>query len=541
MDRLRIINKITNGYPNRLKESYFIKNHKSVYDEIILFTQDIKDIKFPFKVWHWVNNEPNYMTCYCGNRVSPKMNWCDGYKQYCSNKCSANNIETKNKLKNTLLDKYGVEHYSKTKEYINKVKNTNIQRWGVDNYAKTDEFIKKSKKTYLDRYGVDNYTKTQDYIIKSKQTNLNRLGVEFPTQSNVIKEKIRKTNEIKYKEKHIFGSHQYRIENFDISKNINYLGYSNGMNTFGCDCGGEHTFEITTDLYYGRIATHNKLCTICYPISETQSIEERLLYDYISGIYKDKVIKNHRDKYEIDIYIPNRNIGFEFNGIYWHSDRYKDINYHQVKTNYFKDRGIRIVHIWEDDWLYKTDIIKSQINNWLGLTPNKIWARKCHIKELDNVIEFLNDNHIQGSDKSIIKLGLFHDDILVSVMTFNKAEGRKKMNDNEWNLSRFCNKLNHTIVGGASKLLHYFIDNYKPSKIISYADRDWSMGDIYFKMGFSLVSETKPDYKYVISGKRVHKSRFRKSNLNTNLTESQFMTNVPKVWDCGKIKFMRIL
>lgn len=140
---------------------------------------------------------------------------------------------------------------------------------------------------------------------------------------------------------------------------------------------------------------------------------------------------------------------------------------------------------------------------------------------------------------SKLKLGLYYNSNLVSVMTFNKSEGRKKMSDVEWNLNRFCNKLNTTVIGGASKLLKYFIKNYNPKRVVSYADKDWSSGGIYETLGFKLISENNPDYKYIFEGKRVHKSRFRKSKLKTNLTESQYMkkSHIERIWDCGKLKF----
>ena len=107
------------------------------------------------------------------------------------------------------------------------------------------------------------------------------------------------------------------------------------------------------------------------------------------------------------------------------------------------------------------------------------------------------------------------------------------MNDDEWNLSRFCNKINTNVIGGASKLLNYFIKNYNPTRIISYADKDWSIGNLYEKLGFSLVKEINPDYKYIINGRRVHKSRFRKSY--TGVSESKI--KMLKIYDCGKLKY----
>jgi hypothetical protein len=271
-----------------------------------------------------------------------------------------------------------------------------------------------------------------------------------------------------------------------------------------------------------------------------------MLLNYIRSIYSGQIITNWRDKYEIDIYLPELKIGFEFNGLYWHSNKFKEKYYHLNKTNYFEEREIKIIHIWEDDWIYKNEIIKSQIKNWLGLTERKVYARNCQIKEIRDSItstKFLNNNHIQGSDRSNIKIGLYYNNELVSVMTFNKTEGRKKMESNEWNLSRFCNKTNHSVIGGASKLLKYFINNYDVKRVVSYADVDWSKGYIYQKLGFNLISKGKPDYKYIIGNRRVHKSRFRKSRLNTSLSESDYMNSlgIHKIWDCGKIKFEILL
>ena len=270
-----------------------------------------------------------------------------------------------------------------------------------------------------------------------------------------------------------------------------------------------------------------------------------MLFNFIEDNYKGVIINNYRDKYEIDIYLPDLKLGFEFNGLYWHSERFKSNDYHLGKTDYFKVKGIRIIHIWEDDWINKENIIKSQILNLLNLTKTNIFARKCTVKEISSNISsiFLLNNHIQGNVNSSVKLGIYYNDDLVSVMTFDHFEGRKKMNNNEWNLSRFCNKINVNVIGGASKILSHFIKKYNPDRIISYADKDWSIGNLYYKLGFEIVRENRPDYKYIIGDKRVHKSRYRKSRLNTDLSESIQMNKygILKIWDCGKIKFEKIL
>ena len=286
---------------------------------------------------------------------------------------------------------------------------------------------------------------------------------------------------------------------------------------------------------------------MCYPIDDLKSIKEKEkeFIKFIKLNYNGNLIQSYREGLEIDLYIPDLKLGFEFNGLYWHSEKYKENNYHLNKTNFFKEKGIRIIHIWEDDWDFKREIVESQILNFLKLYNINIFARKCEIKEINDakiVRDFLDKNHIQGFCASVLKLGLFYNGELVSIMLFDHYEGRKKMTQDEWNLSRFCNKINTRVIGGASKLLKYFINKYNVKRIISYADKDWSVGDLYHKLEFVKVSEIKPDYKYIFEGRRVHKSRFKKSNLGIqgkNITERYYTNSIGinRIYDCGKIKF----
>jgi hypothetical protein len=541
MSKKDIIINITNGYPNRLRESYFIKNNKEIYNDIIEYTYLINDIMFKHKIWHWVNEEPNYILCDCNNRVSTHMNWQDGYKKFCSNKCASNNKEFREISKKTLLKKYGVDHYSKTKEYVDKVKKTSSEKYGVDNYSKTYEYLVKSKSTCIEKYGVDSYTKTDEYLVKSKSTCIEKYGVDSYTKTDEFKEKFKSTNFKRYGVDHIFKYDIYRKNNFNISKNIFYINYSNRANLLRCDNDKDHNFEISTDDYFGRTKAGNKLCTICNPIGEQKSIKEKELFEFIKSIYSEDIFSSYRDKYEIDIYLPELKLGFEFNGLYWHSSKFKDKDYHLDKTIYFKEKDIHIIHIWEDDWDIRRNIIKSQIRYLLKINSEKIFARKCLVKEVSikESKQFLNNNHIQGSVASSIKIGLYHNQVLVSLMTFNTSEGRKKMEQGGYNLNRFCNLCGLSVVGGASKLLNHFIKNYEVSRIVSYADKDWSVGNLYEILGFENVGGNGPDYKYIVDNKRVHKSRYKKSKLNTELTESKEMIKrgIYKIYDCGKLKF----
>ena len=219
-----------------------------------------------------------------------------------------------------------------------------------------------------------------------------------------------------------------------------------------------------------------------------------------------------------------------------------------MKTKLCLENGCHLIHIYEDEWDNKRDIVKSRILNLLGVNNIKYYARKCVVKGLTSKVyrEFCKNNHIQGSVNAKIKLGLFHEDILVSVMSFGQLRSNlgSKTKENYWELLRFCNKLNSNVIGGASKLFKFFINNYDPINVISYADRSWSKGDLYTTLGFRMVSETKPNYHYIINKKRYNRYNFRKDKLvsegyDKNSTERQIMLDrgFKRIYDSGSLKF----
>jgi hypothetical protein len=168
------------------------------------------------------------------------------------------------------------------------------------------------------------------------------------------------------------------------------------------------------------------------------------------------------------------------------------------------------------------------------------------VKEITSKVstKFLNDNHIQGNVNSKIKLGLFKDETLVSVMTFSKGRIIMGGKDTEWELNRFCNLLNHNVIGGASKLLKYFVKTYQPNKIVSYSDIRIFDGGMYNKLEFKKISQSKPNYWYVVNDLRKHRFGYRKSILvkdgfDKNMTEQQIMFNrkIYRIYDCGNIRW----
>ena len=242
--------------------------------------------------------------------------------------------------------------------------------------------------------------------------------------------------------------------------------------------------------------------------------------------------------YEIDLYDEEKKFGIEFNGNYWHGEKNKKRLYHQEKSKLAEEKEIFIYHIFEYEWVNKKEKIINQLNNLLGLNQEKIYARKCIIKEVDNKekSKFLELNHLQGNDTSSIKLGLYHNNELVSLMTFVKPRFNKKY---EWELSRFCSKAGCNVIGGASKLFKYFINNYNPQSIISYSNIAHTKGNLYGLLGFKLDSISDPNYVWCnghnyLTRYDCQKHKLLEQGYEGN-TEVEIMNNrgYYRIYDCG--------
>lgn len=306
----------------------------------------------------------------------------------------------------------------------------------------------------------------------------------------------------------------------------------------------------------GKISTLKEkiLCRHC---ENPQSKSEESLFEFLRYIYSGEIIHHSESRkiispYELDFYIPEKKIAIEFDGIFWHSELNggKDKNYHLKKTEMCEKKGIQLIHIFENEWVRKNDIVKSRIKNLLGVYDKTIYARKCLIKEITNSEAkiFLEDNHLQGSVNSLVNLGLFFNNELVSLMTFRKPRMTEKY---EWELMRFCNRIEHHIIGGASKLLKHFERNYSPKSLISYADRRWSIGTLYRKLGFILDHISKPNYWYFKTNNRLlleNRMKYQKSkqknlidNFDSQATEVVNMRNngFDRIFDCGNLVFVK--
>lgn len=288
-------------------------------------------------------------------------------------------------------------------------------------------------------------------------------------------------------------------------------------------------------------------CPKCVINSKKEDDIEKYLSSLIGAenvIRKDRIVLRGK---ELDFYLPKYKIGIEYDGLYWHSEVYKDKNYHLNKTNECEGKGIRLIHIFEDEWIQKKPIVKSMLANLVGCIENKIYARKCIVKEVSSsdAMTFLDENHIQGKCGSSVRLGLYYNDELVSLMTFGAPRFAKTDGKEKWELLRFCNKINTSVVGGASRLFKHFIMEYNPQEIISYADRRYSVGKLYETLGFELYNISRPNYYYVRGRERIYRYNLRKQVLvekygcPKDMTEREFchQQNWFRLYDCGMLCF----
>ena len=298
---------------------------------------------------------------------------------------------------------------------------------------------------------------------------------------------------------------------------------------------------------YGKI-----LCTQCgkaenRSIYKTSTGEDEVA-EYIESL-GFSVTRNKRPEWtqglEIDIMIDGTNIAIEYCGEYWHSEEAgKDKDYHSKKDNLAAMAGINLLHIFETEWIYQKDIIKSMISARLGKSKT-VYARKTSVKKITakEARDFFDATHRQGGKGSThISYGLFLGEELIAAMSFRKSRFDTQY---DYELYRFSTKLYTSVVGGFQKLFSAFKKEYQDISVVSYADLRFSSisNNIYLRSGFSFAKGTKPGYMYFKQGMPLqnrigyqkHKLKQRLKTFNPELTEYENMkaNGFLRVWDCG--------
>jgi hypothetical protein len=508
--------KTTNG----VSDKFLRENHKEYYDNLFVFVKE-ENISLSERIYLYQNNLSEKPKCqYCKENKTNFIKFYKGYTKYCSRKCAATMTAQNPEVKSKRLS--GLEKSNNDPE---------LRKEMTEKANKTKSEFSEERKIEIN--------------LKRENSNIEKWGVKIISQSDEIKEKI----SIKLKNTISEVRKRKVLEKLEQSgfKLLGLTSFEFELNCLKCS----NDFKIRRSLFNSRKRFQNDICLICNPVG--QSNFEQRVQEWIQTVYDGRIVNNYRGykKYELDIFLPELNIGIECNGLWWHSEEYKENSYHKDKLKFFEENGVRILNIWEDDWKNKTDIIKSRIINKLGLNKNNIGARKCEIKLVDkiNTVKFLNENHIQGNCISSVSIGLYFEGELVSISTFGKLRrnlGWRVVSDGDWELLRFCNKLNYNVSGGLSKLIKFFLKNYKVNRLLSYCDRSFNDGSSYLKVGFTKIKETEPNYYWFHKdvGLRENRWKWRKDVLvsmgyDKKKTEVQILHELGwrRIHDCGSYLF----
>lgn len=446
------------------------------------------------------------------------------------------------KYKSTMVQKYGVDHNWKPGELRDAAETTMIEKYGVKNALSNPEILEKRNSTCISKHGTLDFINSE----KAKATTLIKYGKNNAMQNDLISRKVAMSSSVT-KQKILSD----KLEFF----NIKLLNYNTIRSNFLCNkC--STVFDNHPVTINHKIRIGSDPCIKCNPPSLTSSIAENEFSDFVSTIYSGEIKKNNRELFrgnpkfsEVDLYLPELKIAFEYNGLYWHSEIYKNPTYHIEKTQNLLANGIKLYHIWEDDWLYKKDIIKSMVSAILG-NSTRIYARKCRVDYVTSAeyVKFSKENHLKGYSTASKVIGLYYNDELISLMSFSKT--RKLIDSSnsvyEYELIRSCTKMNYSVVGGASKLFNFFSNNIGKS-LVTYCDVSFSpdlVSTVYNKCGMKYLKLTTPGYYWVIDGKRSNRLNWTKQKLidsgySPDKTADEIMTGIGayKIWDCGNYKF----
>ena len=581
--------KLKNEYgENRPQFSLFVeREHSDIIDEINSVLPQLKEYKSTTKIYWILNGIVDFPKCSnpnCNNKVGIGMEVNSlkkfKYPKYCCHDCFSKSGAWMQALRKSMVDKYGEDNASKVKELKDKSNLTLISKYGsLENYHKCQR--KLANNTLVDKYGVDNPMKCESILARMHTTMNEKYGHEHALQVKEFKDKASNTmlsnfgtnnvwlisnNRQRMLLKKVIRDKKRRWEQILSDREcIPLFGFEEFDLVFQNDgttlkwhcnkCGSD--FEGEMSKYFFHLKHHFGRCPKCYPMvyDGTSSTKESEIKEFIQTLSINIVTNdrnvltpdennNWKSNHELDIYIPDRKLALEFDGLYWHSD---DNTRHLFKTECCMRKGIQLIHIFENEWDFKKEIVKSRIKNLLGIYDKVVYARKCEVRIVSSKesFEFQCQNHIQGGVHSSVNLGLYYGDELVSLMTFSKPRFNKKY---EWELVRFCNKLGYHIPGGASRLLKHFERNHHPKSVVSYADLRWSQGKLYEKLEFDFDHRSEPNYWYWKNSEFYHRSKCQKHKLKSMLenldktkskVQNMYDNGYRRIFDCGNLVYVK--
>lgn len=541
----------------------------TVSEKIYLLKQDIHKIP----------------TCrYCGKSVQ-FISYTEGYREYCSKSCRARSPESNQKRKQTNLERFGVESPAQSQEVQQKMRETTKKRHGVTNIFKdvkrmeaarleklgvayplqSPSILAKTQETNIRKYKVTNPNQNQDILNKRASTNLIKYGNicslqnedtqkklqekwkdrygGHPSTDKDVKEKIR-TSRFKNTYQRLFATNRLQSRVTPLFQRDDFTGIDN-PHLYKCNICNSQFTDILRNGHIPR-------CPSCFPSNRKQGDYEIEVVEWLKNILPQETIIIQNDRkiispLELDIYLPDYKLAIEFDEIYWHcesaSNMKRDQHYHIGKTESCLSQNIRLIHIFENEWIDSADIVKSIIKAKLNIYSKKIGARECSIQKISKETSslFLIENHLQGEVFAQIYLGLFKDAELLAVLLI----GKNRYKENCYEVIRFANKKDLLIIGGFSKLWKHALTLIpEDTNIISYADLKYFTGESNRTLGFVFSHKAPPSYFYTKDYKvlenRLKYQKHKLFNMSSFIVDSKLtewenmqLNGYDRIWDCG--------
>lgn len=517
-----------NGITNKLQINKQIRrildNNPIIYQSLLTTTSFLPEqYNIRARMHAVMNNITSVPLCrVCG--IGMTFNEAKGeFNKLCANgngsNCSSTLPAVADKRRKTLLENYGTDSIWNIPGMLDKRKTTNIQKYGGNSPMHSDAVKDKSVKTSLQRYGTTNAGQSDMARHNRYLTNMAKFGSSTFAGSQVP-ESVRAILDNK-------ESLVDLLTQFSVAEIAAKLKTTTYMIRHYMD-----NYNIVAQTLPAKLTS-----------APQQDIANMLDMYGVEYIMNDRTIISPK---HIDIWIPQHNVAIEIDGIFFHSELSgKSRSYHSDKTKDCSNKNIQLIHVWTPELKYRCPIVMSRIMHILKISQRRVYARCTTLRKItkEQSTKFFEDNHIQGNVHSSTTYGLYYNDELIAAMSFIKSRFSKRY---QWELLRYCTKLNTSVTGGASKLLAAFMSEYKPTSIVSYCDLRWGTGNLYQQLGFVYLHTSAPNYFYFkragITDNLFSRVTFQKHKLSEKLAtfdpvltewENMVSNGYDRIWDCG--------
>lgn len=522
------------------------------------FEKHVKEVHHtsPKELWDSLNGGP--VKCPCGCDMETKWNgWTAGYSKFIKghngsiySACDPTEAAEISKKRSESLK--GKTSWAKglNKENDERVKarasatakgrreafeKGEIKAWNKGSTAETDERVATAAANLKDKFATGEIVPWAKNLSKDSDERVAAMAmkVSLTMKQENIRKRLDTMKRLPAEEI------RTRIEDLGMLKVVGgleeYVNDAQKVIQVECSGCGEKFTGSLRSLQYGK----------CFKCSPGGSAAQEKLAKWIESVGFE-VKRNNRttldNGLELDIYVPSARFSVEYNGLYWHSHANRSAFYHANKTAAARRSNISLMHVFEDEWRDKPEIVKSMILSRLGMSPNKIGARSCSLRELTSRErkEFFEDNHIDGDTAAAKAWGLIRGETIMYAISTRKPFHKR---DSTMEVARCCPRKGHNVQGGLSRLIAAVKEDCRKAGIktlMTYVDtRLGGVGKGYGTAGFKATSKTPPRFWWTNFKNRYNRFKYKADSKN-GLTEAAVAESagVVKIWGCENIVYV---